>query len=298
MTTLTAFAIIRLTWAKRIESFDQIPAAFLSFFENLGLRDAKPFPFVIQTPAYEKKNNEKLVCLIGGKLYILGRERNKISSACYDFKDISFIESGSELLYSWIAISGFDNLGRLTFSKAEFNTVTEHLFDPIFQLFRPVSDYVTDAQFTAEKANFDFLFDKNYKYMNYARRSIRRGQKIIQTIFQPEMRVIIFSLYGKTFYRTITPAHIIILTDNELITITDVERPKWGKDEGYRSIWHYIPLNKIHSVSQIEKDESLFSLSIFLPENETLSFVLQPDKKQDVELLQDKISALANKNSE
>jgi hypothetical protein len=302
MTLLTAAAITRLTWAKPIVSCDQIPAAYLSFFENLNLRDGSGFPYIVQTPSYkgyihqtsEKyKTGEKLVCLIGGKLYILVKERNELRSTCYAFEDISYIETGTELLYTWIAISGIDNRGILTFSKFDFNTVTDYLFNPIFQSFRPAPGNFTDAQFAAERAKFNYLFELNYKFMNYARRSILPGQKVIQSVLQPEMREPIFSLFGKTFYRTITPAHFIILTDTELITITDVERPKWDKYEGYRSIWHYIPLTKIVSVSQ-EEEGGVFRLSILLPENESLVSILQADKKYEVESLLEKFQAVRN----
>jgi hypothetical protein len=295
MTLLTAAAITRLTWAKRIESYDQIPATYLSFFENLTWSDSSGFPYIVQTPSYEGFINEtkgKLVCIIGHKLYILVKERNELKSTCYDFKDISYIEAGIELLYSWIAISGIDNHGILTFNKFEFNTVSDYLFNPLFLSFRPAPGNCTDTPFAYEKVKFDYLDKLNYKFMNYARRSIRPGQKVIRSILQPEICEEIFSLFGKTFYRTITPAHFIILTDTELITITDVERSKWSKDSGYRSIWHYIPLAKIVSVSQDEKEGGLFSLSILLPENETFVSLLQANKKQEIDSLLEKIPAV------
>lgn len=295
MPVLNGAAITLLTWAKLIVSHDQIPAAYLSFFENLSWSDASGFPYIVLTPSYEgfiNKTREKLVCVNKRNLYILIKERDELKYTCYGFDDISYIEVGTELLYSWIAISGIDNHGILSFTRFEFNTVTDYLFNPIFEAIRPAPGFCTDTQFASERAKFDYLAKSNFKFMNYARRSIRPGQRVIQTILQPEMRAKMFSLFGKTYFRTNTPAHFCILTDTELITITDVERSSWSKENGYRNIWHYIPLTKIVSVSQLDKGVDLFSLSILLPECETLVFTLQASKQPEVELLQEKINAI------
>ena len=60
--------------------------------------------------------------------------------------------------------------------------------------------------------------------MNYAKRSLLGGEKVIQAIFQPEIRARVFTVLGKSFYRMVSPAKAIIFTDGELIAIREEER--------------------------------------------------------------------------
>ena len=87
---------------------------------------------------------------------------------------------------------------------------------------------------------------------------------MIQAIFQPEIRAKVFTLLGKSFYRMVSPAKAIILTDCELIAIREEEKA-CGAGR-YGGIWDYLPLNKIRNVSLRERDGGLLALSVELPE--------------------------------
>jgi hypothetical protein len=119
--------------------------------------------------------------------------------------------------------------------------------------------------------------------MNYAKRSLLGGEKVIHTIFQPEIRASVWTGLGRTFYRTISPTHMSILTDQELIMIRENERR--GGDDKYGGIWDYIPLNKIVGISLHEKDDHLLVLSIQLPNGESLEYLFRDSLRQEANQL-------------
>ena len=125
--------------------------------------------------------------------------------------------------------------------------------------------------------------------MTYARRSLLGGEKVIHTILQPEIRVSMFSILGK-IYRTISPTHMSILTDRELIIIREEER-RSGEDR-YGGIWNYIPLNKIVTLSLSRKDSNLLVLSIQLPKSACLEYLFQASAEQEINQLLDRFKEL------
>jgi hypothetical protein len=63
---------------------------------------------------------------------------------------------------------------------------------------------------------------------------------------QPELRRPIIRLGRWTYRRTIIMAHVLILTDRELIIIRDdPDSPESFDETRYGGVWDYIPLNKI-----------------------------------------------------
>ena len=72
------------------------------------------------------------------------------------------------------------------------------------------------------------------------------GEKVVRALLQPEIREGVLTLLGRIYHRTISPTHMTILTDCELVTIREEQRP--GKDR-YGGVWTYIPLKKIVALS-------------------------------------------------
>ncbi len=130
---------------------------------------------------------------------------------------------------------------------------------------------------------FDRWVNVNYKFMNYAKRSLLGGEKVVHAILQPEIRKSLLTILGKTYYRTLDPTHMSILTDRELIMIREETR-KSG-DDRYGGIWQYIPLHKIAGLSVNEKDGGLLALAIQLPHNAQFEYLFQPSVQQELDQL-------------
>jgi len=289
---LTAGEITKLSWAKSIESIAEVPVVYKEFFEPLPA-DGRPFPYSILTPSFEgflHRTAEKLICYFGDELYILEKDGNSFKTQCYPLEGISYIEFGSILLDGWIKISGEASHGALISSRCKFNSVTDYLFTPILERIR---SFGADSPWTAsssELEKFDQFFQISYKFMNYAKRSLLPGEKVIHTIMQPEIQVGKLTLLGKTLVRTISPAQMTILMDRELIVIREDDR--WRYEVMYGGIWDYIPLNKIVSLSLSEKGKNSLVFSVHLPKSDRLDFVFRASMKPEIELLIDQFRRL------
>jgi hypothetical protein len=168
--------------------------------------------------------------------------------------------------------------------------VTDYLFTPILERMR-LASAGPEAIDRSELEKFDAWVKRNYKFMNYAKRSLIGGEKVMHAILQSEIRANEITVFGKTYYRVIAPALACILTDRELIMIREVDR-KRGEGR-YGGIWDYIPLNKIAGLSLSEKDSRLLGLSIRLPESVYLDFLFQTPAREEVDQLLERFRELS-----
>ena len=294
--SITADEQTMLSWARAVRSYDEIPEIYKSFFDALPSGKLNPFPYTVITPKFKgfiKPESEKLICIPGERIYVLERSKNKLVSTCYPLNDVCYVEIGTILLYSWITIAGTDIHGVLTSSTLKFNLVTDYLITPIVESIRCVTAIVTDANPCTETAQFDTLISSNFKFMNYAKRSIRPGEKVIQAILQPEIRSEVLKLFNVPFSRLVSTAHLTILTDTELIIIRDDEKQGWLKGARYGGVWRYIPLDKVTASSITAKENDLLVLSILLTENQHVDSLFQASKKAELDLLLEQLKEKA-----
>ena len=283
----------RLPWASLIESYTTVPEVYTDFFDPLRTA-GRDFPYTVLTPAYENfiyPTTEKLISDLGNEIYVLERSGNTFTSLCYPTQGIIYVERGTMLLDSWLKICGLTGQDGLKTTTLKFNTVTDFLFAPILKCIRFASVSDNDAVLSSELKKFDHLSHVNYKFMNYAKRSLLGDEKVIQTFLQPEIRKAKLPFLGKSYNRTISPTHITILTDQELIVIREDEN--WRDQTRYGGIWDFIPLNKIVSLNYSEKGEDLLELSIHLTEGACLNFLNQTSTKPEIERLIAQLNKLA-----
>jgi hypothetical protein len=134
---------------------------------------------------------------------------------------------------------------------------------------------------------FDPWSDLNFKFMNYARRSLMRGEKVIGAVLQPEIRESSSSLLGKIFSRMLSPTHAVILTEREWIAIR--EEAVQGKKDKYGGTWVYIPLNKITGSSLNAVNNTLLALSIQLSGEERFEYLFPTSRKAEVSQLLERL---------
>jgi hypothetical protein len=283
----------RLTWAKAIESYDAVPDVYKDFFGPY-LADGRKFPYVVLTPSSKgiiRRTNEKLICDFGDEIDILERGGNSFSAKHFPLDGISYVEFGSVLLDAWIKISGVASDGISTSSTLKFNSVTDYLFTPILERIRSATTGAKGVAASSELDKFNHLVRINYKFMSYAKRSLVAGEKVLQTVLQPEIHSRELTIRGKTYYTTISPTLMMILTDLELIIIR--EDARWSEEVNYGGIWDYIPLNKIASLSLSKKGSNLLVLSVHLPDNTRLDFVFQASAKPEINALLDEFERLS-----
>jgi hypothetical protein len=290
---LTAGKITMLTWAKIIESYADVPKTYEDFFAPLSI-NGQAFPYTILTPARDGflvKSTEKLICILEQEIHVLEKSENTFEAQCYPIGGINYVEVKAVLLNSHIKINGMTKQGIPASSTIKFNSVGDYLFKPILKKIRFAGVDSKDAAQNTEADKFDHLIGLNYKFMNYGRGSLLSGEKVICFILQPEIRAPVMKILGKTWYRTICPTHMSILTDRELITIRE-DTPGNKADGKYGGIWNYIQLNKIMSLTLSTKDTDLLVLSIQMVEGVRLEQLFQVSARQELDQLLERFKEL------
>jgi hypothetical protein len=289
---LSGAELARSSWAKPIESYASVPDVYMDFFAPY-LAAGRTFPYAVLTPSHERfvhRTSEKLICDLEYEIYILERNGNTFETKCYPLEGISYVEFRTALLASSIKICGLTSQGVYTSSTLIFNSVTDYLFRPILNTMRRFDVNATKTSNDSQPEQFDHLIKVNFKFMNYARHSLMGGEQVIHSILQPEIRASLLTFLRKTYYRTISPTHMCILTDRELIVIR--EEGTRRKEDRYGGIWDYIPLNKIESLNLGQRDDNLLVLTIQLPGNVQFELLFQVSARGEIEQLIDRYGKL------
>jgi hypothetical protein len=281
--------LTKLSWANKIRSYPDVPAAYQDFFEPL-LAAGREFPYTVLTPSFERFINpttEKLVCDFGDEIVVLEKIGDSFEPHCYPLEFISHVEVRSMLLYYHLRIVAVTGQGVPASITIKCNSVTDYLLTPVLERIRLGSFYSRGTISPSELEKFDYLAEPYYKFMCYARRSLLAGESIVQSIFQPEIRANLFANLGKSYGRALSPAHLLILTDRECIWIRDDDCREEEAKHG--CIWDYIPLNKIEALSLGRINDRLLSLAIQLPAGERLEMIFHPSAQEQLEQFQDNL---------
>ncbi|HYE83978.1 MAG TPA: hypothetical protein VEG39_17655 [Clostridia bacterium] len=285
------------SWPRLISSFEEIPNCFQRSFNSI-INGAELFPYTVYLPEYswdERKTNEMLLCLTDKVIYIIEVNNGNTQVIAYPFEDIVLLNRGAMLLYSWIKFAGYVN-GRLKTTTIEFNTVTEKLFEKLLSMIRiqySSSEYaagIETAGACPDLQELDLLSAIDYKFMNYAKRSVLPDERILEYLFQPAMS----KKYFRFFSKPLSKAHMYILTGKELILIEeeyqDIKRFRTKK---YLVVWNYIPLNKIKNISigEYQTDVSV-KMNIKLITRECISSIYSYTQKDILKSLAGRINSV------
>ena len=233
---LTGAALTMTSWTKVIDSYAAVPEIYQDALRAL-LGERQPFPRVVYAPVLpgvQHKTTEKLVFEADETLHILKRIDGQVKMYAYPFDAICDIEVGNILLYSWITIRGVTREGATHATPIEFNSTSRQHFAPFVAQLRPRPSPDPQA-LRAKQTSFSDLASKSFKFMNYARSSLVSGEKVIHTLWQPEIQESILPWRWLPFTRTIATAHLTILTDKELILISDVGKNIDSNDQDIKS---------------------------------------------------------------
>lgn len=220
---LNADELTKSSWAQPIKSYADVPDVYKDFFNPL-FADGREFPYTVLTPSYENfihKTTEKLICDGGCEIIILEKSENTFEPQCYPLDRIIYVEFRSVLLDASFKICGMTGLGVQNTSTLKFNSVTDYLFVPILKQIRLAGVDSLQGVQSRDVEKFNDLHQLSYKFMNYGKRSLLGGEQVLHIYLQPEIREHILTFMGRTFFKTIFPMHMSILTDRELILIRE-----------------------------------------------------------------------------
>lgn len=272
----------KLSWAILINSYDKVPEIFKGYFDSI-FTVGQSLPYIVQTPSYEgflQKATEKLVFNMDQETYILEKANNGFSEQCYPFENINYIEKRSVLLESHIVINGRTKQGEPNSNMLRFNTISSFMFTPIVNQIRLASLVSKPENPGQELEKFNNLTGVNKKFRNFSKHSLLADEKVVGSIFSPQIRASLLDFFRKTHQKIISPAHMIILTDCELITIQ--EEVNINIEDHYGGVWTFIPLKKIKSISLQKGDGNLHKLSFYLPDQICLEYMLRSSMESDI----------------
>ena len=252
-----------IAWARPVDSFEDLPEIFREPVRGL-VENINNFPYSVLAPAqgnpFSGKNfSDKVLFEIGNSLCVLENRDGRVQIICLPYADVCSLETGNILLFSWFEIKIRTQTGAITTSTVEYNETTLRYFEPFLQKMRPVLAESAALDMKAERARFDTLTSLNFKFMNYARDSLVPGETVNQFIFQPKNCQNMFSLFGHNYYRTLSQAHLIILTDSEVILIGDTENISDNKRSKYGGVRRFLPLCSLVSVTLEPTLNNLYS---------------------------------------
>ena len=294
---LTPFDLAQRSWARSIAAYTDVPVPYRPFFEPLQAAGV-PFPLVVIAPTYEgflHRETEKLVCAASDEVCVLERHGAKLDVVRYPLPRITCLEVSSVLLDARIKIMGLEGDGLVPISTTiRFNAVTDFLFAPIVARIRR-GEAGSKAAPAARSDPFNAWGRDNFKFMNYAKRSLVGDEVTVQAVLQREIRVGVLSAFGRTYRRTLSPTHATILTDRELITIEEI-LPK-GDRERYGGLWGYMPLDRIESLSMTGVQRDLVTLCVDLFGGGRRQFQFEPSAREELAVPVGKFTSLKEERS-
>ncbi len=226
-------------------------------------------------------------------LWILERVGSQVTAKSFPYQSIEQVETGNILLYSWLTLRGLTSEGLPGSVTIEYNpAVGERHLAVFLHKIRPQPREVEAASFAAEKNKFNYLANLNFKFMNYGRSSLICGETVLDSLFQPEIREPAWSLPGWTFYRSLSPAHLTILTNQELILLREDEHSQETRGGKYGGIWQYLPLRSLTSVSVAQNGAKWLTLRLKLTSNQTLEKLFDLSNQPALEKLAEQLKAL------
>ncbi|MFC1975272.1 TetR/AcrR family transcriptional regulator [Chloroflexota bacterium] len=256
------------TWARQIDSYEEIPPVFRSAFPKY----TGSFPYTLFIPEGKYtlflQGNKKIMCIYDGQIVLLEFEHNKVEKFTSPISEVLYLERGKILLNSWLTVQTLS--GPIS---VKFNTTNGSLFEPVIEEIRRGMGKLRaiDAALgedEQELSKFNFLSLVNYKFMNYGRKSIRPGDTVVGMAYQPECCIQEYALFNKTLFRRHTTSHLTLLTEKELILIKEKKRIKTDKEKVYGGVFTHIPRHRIQNISFIANPENTQStMEITLPDN-------------------------------
>ncbi|PIE32694.1 hypothetical protein CSA56_14495 [candidate division KSB3 bacterium] len=285
------------TWPRVLKSYEELPSEFR---ETLP-KDDSTFPYTVFIPEerlspFQAKRNAQTLCLYDDRLISLEAIQGDIVSTSYMLETITALEHGRVLLSSWLTINTLSQSKTFT-----FNTASEPAFRPIINAIRPMADNPNSAVFELqrqqEEAKLGYLWKENIKYFNYGKQSILPGETILESVYQPDIRISRLNFFKKPILHKYQTGHVTILTDKELIFIKESKATKKANETAYGALFTYIPLRQIYQIN-FEEDtkKSACFANITLNDNSRLRIQFSPDTAVNLESFKDACARTSAQN--
>lgn len=252
------------------------------------LKRGEPFPEALFLPSSkweEEVSPDKVVADFEDRLVILEQGEEGVRTLIFPHNQINYIQNGRILLESWILVSGMVE-GERKNHMILYNSVDEKKVLPIINTIRKKVNQMTDQDFSNQE-EFRDLYPDNLKFFNYSNRSVIKGEKVLFTLYQDSIK--------NRFYRVIdnriAPSHILILSDKEIIIITET-LSKHKEADSYSGVVTYISLHQVKHILLPERAKNQFSLDIIMTGDDRITSIYTDDKEEELKQFSEKVKKL------
>jgi len=269
---LPATAQTKRSWARVVDSLSSVPAIYQDQVRSITEAHCC-FPYTIVTPTCEgflSKESEKLICAFDEKLYVLTNSSGHTESQAVEYSTITYAQRASVLLKSWLKLTVSIPEKPLNQFVFRCNSASERCFLLLIEMIRSYRPIESNPIPQIDHEALRSLEQLDYKLYNYGVSSLLPGQRVRSTLYQPAVQRDMFPFHRAVFTRTIFPAQLSILTDNELIFVSDGEQAHWSSQRRYGGVWTYVPLSMIGHVSTVADSKDLLILKYDLVNGESL----------------------------
>jgi hypothetical protein len=269
-----AYAQTRQSWARRIDAIEDLPEPYRDPV-RLGLRGAT-LPYSVLCPAFTrhaKPTRETFVVAIADRLHLFARHGAEVATTSFEPSDVHALEIGDVLLDSWLTIRGLNVDRSAQTATVRFNRVGMELMLPFVDLLRsPVRGASTGAD-GHEPTMLRSLSWRSLKFYNLARSLRRDGDRLVDVLFQPAIRARRRSALP-VLRREIAPAHLVLLTDSELIIASDI-CGKGSRDDRYGYVRTHLPLRHVVDARAVTRPDGLSVARIGLFQGDAIEVVFE-----------------------
>jgi hypothetical protein len=269
-----AYAQTRLSWARRIDAIDDLPEPYRDPV-SLALHGAT-LPYSVLCPAFArhaKPARETLVLAIDDRLHLFARRGADVAATSFGLSDVHALEVGDVLLDSWLTVHGRTEDGTGQSATVRFNSVGMELMLPFVDLSRPPVRGASTKAEGREPTMLRSLSWRSLKYYNLARSLWRDGDRLVDVLLQPAIpsrrRPALPFLR-----REIAPAHLVLLTDSELIIASDIAG-RGSRDDRYGHVRTHLPLRHVVDAHAVTRPDGLSVARIGLSSGDAIEVVFE-----------------------
>jgi hypothetical protein len=267
----------RATWSRRLASPDNVPAEFRAEIGD------DPFPYSVFTPALPvgllHRTHPQVWSSGHGNISAHADTGNGITTRQFPGDGIIHVRVTKTLLRTRISLAGTGTDGAGRAASIEINTVTDSLFDPILDYARGSSgERVARPRPLTEAAGL-----LGQKFAILAGRALLPDDRVEQAVANPALRS---NGTGPPWARNrvLAPARLLLLTERELILITDDGSRGAAADGGYGGIRDHIPRCRVSGASLQEAGPAV-ELVLDLPAGHVLNARFAASTGGDLESL-------------
>lgn len=196
----------------------EIPYDLRAIYEADTDGGYNPEIYLIYCPPAERYHqalSEKLLYIFDSSLIYIEREQWKLKRRQFNAASICVLETGFVLLDSWMTVVGWTGLNYET-ATIYHNCVVASFFEKMVEMLRSMALGIEHPLRFSNSISLA-MQQINYKYINYTHNIIFESEEPVCHVFQ---KLIMTKRY-KIFRDSLTNDHIIILTKDELIQITE-----------------------------------------------------------------------------